>query len=81
MAAINTPVSATATNTQAEDTVQNPTAVNTAPETKVVHVSLIFKGVDWDPNVLYDGLNTAYGTVASTKDSVARGTYIFTIEA
>jgi hypothetical protein len=79
--AINTPVSATATNTQAEDTVQNPTSTAPDPETRVVHVSLILKGVTFDPNVLYDGLNSAYGTVASTKDSVARGTYIFTIEA
>jgi hypothetical protein len=79
--AINTPVSASNTNTQAEDTVQNPTAVNTAPETKIVNVTLVFKGVNFDPNVLYDGLNTAYGTVASVKSSLARRTYIFQIEA
>lgn len=81
MAAINTPITAAATNTQAEDTVQNPTIVNTAPETKIVNVTLIFRGVNFDPNVLYDGLNSAYGTVASTKATLARRTYIFTIEA
>lgn len=81
MPAINTPVSASNTNTQAEDTVQNPTAVNTAPETKTVHVTLVFRGVNFDPNTLYDGLNSAYGTVASVKGTLARRCYIFQIEA
>ena len=81
MPAINTPVTATATNTMAEDVKINPTVANTAPETKVVHVTLVFRGVTFDPNVLYDGLNTAYGTVASVKSQFARNCYIIQIEA
>lgn len=85
MTVINTPISATATNTQAEDTVQNPTQVvggTDGASGQIVHVTLRFTGgLTFDPNVLYDGINSAYGTVASIKETVARDTYIFNIEA
>ena len=81
MTAIETVITAAATNTQMEDTVQNPTIVNTLPETKNVFVTLRFRGVNFDPNVLYDGLNSAYGTVASVKGTTARGCYIIDIAA
>ena len=81
IAAINTPISATASNTQAEDTTQNPTSVLVEPGTQVVHVTLKFRGVTFDPNVLYDGLNSAYGTVACEDSTLARGCYRFLIEA
>lgn len=75
-------ISAAATNTQAEDTTQNPvTTVSTGvPGNQIAHISLIFKGIDVDPNTIYDMVNSAYGTVASVKETVARGTYIFVIE-
>lgn len=83
MANINTVVSAAATNTQAEDTTQNPvTTVSTnVPGNHIVHISLRFSGVNVDPNAIYDMIDGTYGTVASVKGTVARNTYIFQIEA
>lgn len=49
---------------------QNPT---------VVTVELKFVGVNFVPGALYDALNTAYGTVATDKDTMTRGAYQFTI--
>lgn len=84
MTAINTPIADTATNTQAEDTVQNPvTTVSTttgAPGRHIAHIALVFNGINVDPNTIYDMVNSAYGTVASVKATVARNTYIFDIE-
>jgi hypothetical protein len=80
MAAINTPVSQTATNTQVQDTVQNPTTTLTAPEGGVVHITLQFRGDNIDPNEIYDIIAAGLGTVASVKGTVARNTWIFLCE-
>lgn len=82
MANINTPISAAATNTQVEDTVQNPTTtVSTgAPGNHVFHLSLIFKGINVDPNQIYDMVDGTFGTVASVKGTVARNTHVYVIE-
>ena len=81
MTEIGTVISASATNTQAEDTVQNPVIDNDAPETKIIHVTLRYRGVDFNANTLYDGLNSAFGTVASVNNSVSRGCFVFDISA
>jgi hypothetical protein len=46
-----------------------------------VFVTLRFRGQNFDPNVLYDGLNSAFATVASAHESVARNCYVFDISA
>ena len=75
MAAINTPVSASATNTEID---ANQTVANNGRH--IVHATLIFDGVDFVPDDLYDALDTEYGTVAYDKDTCGdRGTYIFNI--
>ena len=76
MAAINTPVSAAATNTEID---ANTTVVNTNGR-HIVHVTLVFDGVDFVPDDLYDALDTEYGTVAYGKNTCGdRGTYVFNI--
>lgn len=63
-------------STQMANTGLNP--VRTASR-KIVHVTLQFDGVNFDPNALRSALDTAYGTVASDKDVMSRDTYIFNI--
>ena len=77
MAAIETVISQTATNTQVQDTVQNPTTTLVDPGRGVVHISLILRGDNIDPNEIYDGIASTLGTVASVKSTVARNTWIF----
>lgn len=74
-------LSAAATNTQVDDDNLNPTqAVSSGANGRhVVHVTLVFDGVDFIPNDLYDALDAEYGTVAYEKDVATRGTYIFNI--
>ena len=83
MANINTPISAAATNTQAEDTVQNPTTVNDGNlHGNVFFLTLVFgPGRTCDPNAIYDMVDGTYGTVASQKETVARNSMILKIEA
>ena len=70
------PLTATQTREQIEDTVRNP--VRNA-EPVIVHVDLKFAGTEYDPAVLYDALDAAYGNVGSDKDSLAGGTLQFTV--
>ena len=50
---------------------------------QVVHVTLVFDGVAWNPGAFYDTLNAAYGTVSSLRDafdpSISQGNYEFLI--
>lgn len=80
MAVTNTVQTASATNTQIDDSVLNPTVTNTTGR-QVVHVTLVFDGVDFIPDDVFDALNAEYGTVATDKNVNARGCYIFTISA
>ena len=73
------PLTAAQTEAQLDDTSRNPT--QTAGHPVNVHVDLKFVGVAFDPSDLYDALNAQWGTVASDKDTMQRGTYQFTITA
>jgi anti-sigma28 factor (negative regulator of flagellin synthesis) len=82
LANINTPISATATKEQTEDKVQNPeTAVGgDATCGQNVFITLKFTGAQTiKPVEIYEMVDAKYGTVASVKATVARGTYIFDI--
>ena len=78
MANISTVKDATATNTDVDDDTLNPTVTNTGRT--VVHVTLTFDGVNFDPNALYDALDAGYGTVASDKVN-SHNIYNFVISA
>jgi hypothetical protein len=73
---IDTPLSSSDTNTQVDDDARNPTQTQ---DRAVVHCTLVFDGVTFVPDALFDALNAAYGTVAYEKNAVGRGTYIFNI--
>lgn len=84
IANINTPISATQTAEQMENTVKNPeTAVGGDVTTgNMVHITLRFTGGQTiKPKEIMEMVDAKYGTVASVKNSVARGTYIFNIES
>lgn len=68
---------AAATEAQVDDDALNPT--RTTRPRQVVHVTLVFDGVDFVPNALYDALNAAYGTVGYEKNVASRDTYIFNV--
>lgn len=70
---------ATATEAQLDDDALNPT--RTTRPRQVVHVTLVFDGVDFVPNTLYDVLNAGYATVGYEKNVASRDTYIFNIAA
>lgn len=70
---------ASETNTMLDDDVQNPPITNL--QRRVVHVTLVFDGVSFDPDALFDALNAGYGTVAYEKNQAARGTFIFNISS
>jgi hypothetical protein len=72
---------ASATNTQIDDDTQNPTDAVSTTGRRVVHVTLVFDGVDFNPDALYDALDAGYATVGYEKNVAARGTYIFNIAA
>jgi len=72
------PLSAAATNTAVDDNVKNP---DQNQSRTIVHATLIFDGVTFVPDNLYDALDLQYGTVSTEKDDMARGTYIFKISA
>lgn len=72
------PLSATQTEARCDDTAVGPTQTQ---QRRIVHCTLVFDGVDFDPSTLYDALNASWGTVATEKDEMARGCYIFTITA
>jgi hypothetical protein len=72
------PLSAANTEARLDDTAVGPTQTH---QRRIVHATLIFDGVDFDPSNLYDALNASWGTVATEKDEMARGCYIFHITA
>lgn len=72
---------ASATNTQVDADDLNPTDVVGSAGRRVVHVTLVFDGVTFTPDALYDALDAQYGTVGYEKDVASRGTYIFNIAA
>lgn len=69
---------ATTTNTQLDDDALNPTGTSNR---QVVHVTLVFDGVSFVPDNLYDALDAQYGTVSYEKNTASRGCYIFNIAA
>lgn len=75
---IDTPLSAAQTVAQVDDNARNP---NQTQDRAVVHVTLVFDGVTFVPDNLYDALDAQYGTVAYEKDAAGRGTFIFNISA
>jgi hypothetical protein len=81
MADINTPIDASATEVAMGDTVQNPPRVVGNYGTHIVHLDLVLRGVDFSPGDIYTMVNAQYGTVASVKETSARGTYILEVEA
>jgi hypothetical protein len=85
MAKLNTPISAAETKAQAEDTKRNPsTKVGGSAGTngQNVFVTLCFTGGQTiDPKEIFDMVDDKFGTVASVKSTVSRGTYIFNIES
>lgn len=70
------PLTAAQTNTAIDNDTLNPTQTNNRA---VVHVTLVFEGVSFNPDNLYDALDAQYGTVSYEKDQASRGTYIFNI--
>lgn len=70
------PQTAAATKSAMENTKINP---KEKLQRKVVHVALVFDGVEFNPSDLYAALDTKYGTVNSLKDTSDRGTYQFRI--
>ena len=78
MPQIETTQTATAFNTDIDNDTLNPsTDANTDSK---VYITLHFHGVAFDPNALYDALDSAYGTVSSNRVP-ARNTYEFDIRA
>lgn len=73
-----TPLSAEETKEAMEDTSINPKEDVIG---KVVNITLIFDGVEFDPAALYDALDDKYTSVTSVKDTVDRGNYLFKIGA
>jgi len=71
-------LSASTTNAQIDDDNLNRTRTNNR---QVVHVALVFDGVNFVPDDLYDALDAQYGTVAYEKNVASRATYIFNIGA
>lgn len=69
-------LSATATESQMDNDALNPTKTG---RREIVHVTLVFDGVSYVPDTLYDALNAGYGTVTSEKAVNSRGTPIFNI--
>jgi hypothetical protein len=80
MPAIETPQTATASEAEADDTLNNPAQTW---QHNVMHITLKFDGVSPDPSAIYDMLNTQFGTVATEKGAGGnnRGTYIYKISA
>jgi hypothetical protein len=74
-------LTASQTNTQIDDDVRNPSVNPGAQGRHVVHCTLVFEGVEFIPNDLYDALDAEYATVAYEHDAVARGCYVFNISA
>lgn len=72
------PTSAATTNTQVDNDALNPTRTSLR---KIVHVTLVFDGVSFVPDNLFDALDAQYGTVAYEKDLASRDTYIFNISS
>jgi len=70
------PVGATATEAQIDNDALNPPR---SSNRQVVHVTLQFEGVTFNPDTLYDALNSAYGTVTGGKNVQSRDTHIFII--
>jgi len=84
MANLNTPISATKTKEQMEEASRNPsTKVGGGATTgQTVHISLRFTGGQTiTPKEIIEMVDAKFGTVASIKSSVSRGTYIFQIES
>lgn len=83
MAANPVPKAASATNTQIDESTLNPDQTASASTgvraRQVVHCTLVFEGVSFVPDNLYDALDAQYATVAYEKDTAARGCYIFNI--
>ena len=72
------PQTAAATKTSLENAVENPKTKNIR---QIVHVTLIFDGVEFTPVGLYEALDTKYGTVANERDAAAHGNYIYRVSA
>lgn len=68
---------ASETNTMVDNDVQNPTVTNL--QRTVVHCTLVFDGLDFNPNDLYDALDAEYDVVAYEKNQAARGCFVFNI--
>jgi hypothetical protein len=62
-----------------DNNVQNPPITNL--QRRVVHVSLVFDGIDFDPDDIYDALDAEYPVVAYEKNQAARGCFIFNLSA
>lgn len=75
MPQIESVLTATQSEADADDSQLSPTQTQ---DTAVVHVTLRFDGVDFDPSDLYDMLNTQYGTV-NTDHANTRNSFIFNI--
>jgi hypothetical protein len=77
MAAIESVKTATLTNTEMDDGVQNPDQTEVRSR---VHITLIFDQgtTTFQPDNIYDMLDSQYGTVTTDKVN-ARGTYVFRI--
>jgi hypothetical protein len=70
-------LTAAQTEAQMDNDALNPT--RTTRPRQVVHVTLVFDGVNFVPDTLYDTLNAGYGTVGYEKNVASRDTYIFNI--
>lgn len=64
---------------QMGNTSLNPVQTVSSTGIRVVHVTLTFNGISFDPAVLQAGLDATYTTVASKKTYQDRGCYDFDI--
>jgi hypothetical protein len=84
MANRNTPISAAETKAQMESAVGNPTSKvgGDATAGQTVFITLRFTGgQSIKPKEIYEMVDAKFGTVASIKNTAARGNYIFNIES
>lgn len=74
---------ATATNAAVDSDAKNPAIAPGTNDRTVCHITLVFQGITYTPNDIYDMVDAQYGTVTSPKspEGQAHGTFIFNVAA